>query len=298
MTHWGAGGVDRSLDSGLQWGQVTTTLSAWGTDIARDDPNVVVFGVYSGLLMYVSFDGGTTFTTSSIGGSNYGVYTRDRNCMLAEQGDGLYKMYTSYSFTPTGTQSVQVLSPNGGETWEAGTVQNVTWSATNMPLAIIEYEAGPSGPWIPVAQVPGYTGSYAWTVPHDATTTARVRVRDGWDASPEDQSDADFTIGGQTAAVGDGTPTAFAAWQNQPNPFAGRTLIHYSLPRAAHVSLDVFNLQGQRVATLVHENQSAGDYHQSFEARRTDGSLLPAGVYFYRFQAGVFVATKKMLLMR
>jgi hypothetical protein len=105
-------------------------------------------------------------------------------------------------------------------------------------------------------------------------------------------------LGTNTTGVEGTTPTRFAVWQNQPNPFAGRTLIRYELPRAANVSLEVFNLQGQRVANVVNGEQGAGSYGVPFVARRDDGSALPAGVYFYRFQAGSFQATKKMLIVK
>jgi hypothetical protein len=97
-------------------------------------------------------------------------------------------------------------------------------------------------------------------------------------------------------------PTAFALGQNHPNPFTGRTTIRYALPVRAPVVLDVYDLQGHRVATLVDGTQEPGNYTVPFGpgVSTADGRLrdVRAGVYFYRLRAGSFVATRKMLFLR
>ena len=92
--------------------------------------------------------------------------------------------------------------------------------------------------------------------------------------------------------------TAFAVWPNRPNPFVGRTEIRYALPQAARVSLEVYDLKGERVGVLVAGEQGPGEYSVSFgpEAGRAWRGL-PAGMYFYRFRAGGYVATRRMVLM-
>jgi hypothetical protein len=108
--------------------------------------------------------------------------------------------------------------------------------------------------------------------------------------------------GTSALAADDRGSAAFALWQNQPNPFTGTTRIGYALPIAAPVRMDVFNLLGQRVATLVREHQGPGVHSVTFGpgVRTVAGErvgALPSGVYFYRFQAGTFARTRKMLLM-
>jgi 5'-nucleotidase len=85
----------------------------------------------------------------------------------------------------------------------------------------------------------------------------------------------------------------FELGQNYPNPFNPSTVIRYALPSKARASLTVFNALGQVVKELVNENEEAG-YHEV----RFDGTGLASGVYFYRLQAGSFVETKKLTLLK
>ncbi|MBI5471063.1 MAG: T9SS type A sorting domain-containing protein [Ignavibacteriae bacterium] len=88
-------------------------------------------------------------------------------------------------------------------------------------------------------------------------------------------------------------PTIFALEQNYPNPFNPVTTIRFDLPRLANVSLEVYNELGQRVATLVNEMREAGYHEATFDATN-----LSSGVYFYRINAGTFVQTKKLLVIK
>jgi hypothetical protein len=90
-----------------------------------------------------------------------------------------------------------------------------------------------------------------------------------------------------------GMPRTFELGQNYPNPFNPTTLISYQLPVASEVSLKVYDVLGREVMTLVNGKQDAGSYNLNFNA-----SNLSSGVYFYRLQAGSFVQTKKMMLVK
>ncbi len=90
-----------------------------------------------------------------------------------------------------------------------------------------------------------------------------------------------------------GLPKQFTLAQNYPNPFNPTTLITYQLPVASEVSLKIYDALGREVATLVNGRQEAGLYTQPFNAAN-----LSSGIYFYRLQAGNFVATKKMMLVK
>ncbi len=85
----------------------------------------------------------------------------------------------------------------------------------------------------------------------------------------------------------------FALGQNYPNPFNPSTTIRYDLPQSSMVRLSVFDILGHEISVLVNERKDAGSYEVKF-----DGSGLSSGVYFYRLQAGAFVQTRKLLLMK
>ncbi len=81
--------------------------------------------------------------------------------------------------------------------------------------------------------------------------------------------------------------------QNYPNPFNPETVISYSVAESSNVLVEVFNLLGEKVTTLVNEYKNSGEYSVKF-----NGVNLPAGLYLYRITAGKFVHTKKMLLIK
>jgi len=88
-------------------------------------------------------------------------------------------------------------------------------------------------------------------------------------------------------------PTQFVLHQNYPNPFNPTTTIKYELSKSSDVRLSVFDMLGREVSVLVNEKRNAG-YHEV----RFDASGLSSGVYFYRLQAGTYVETRRLLLLR
>ncbi|MCU0332195.1 MAG: T9SS type A sorting domain-containing protein, partial [Ignavibacteriaceae bacterium] len=89
------------------------------------------------------------------------------------------------------------------------------------------------------------------------------------------------------------TPTDFVLNQNYPNPFNPATTISFSLPSSTFTSLKVYDILGNEVANLVNEEKPAGNYEVRFNA-----SSLTSGTYFYKLQAGSFIETKKMILLK
>ena len=88
-------------------------------------------------------------------------------------------------------------------------------------------------------------------------------------------------------------PEVFSLSQNYPNPFNPTTVISYSIPQVTNVKLKVFDMLGREIATIVNKEQNAGVYNVQFNAAN-----LSSGVYFYRIEAGSFVASKKLLLLK
>ena len=88
-------------------------------------------------------------------------------------------------------------------------------------------------------------------------------------------------------------PRTYLLKQNYPNPFNGSSFIEYYLPEKTNVSLEVYNVKGQLLETLVSKTQQSGSYKVPFDATN-----YSSGVYFYTLKAGNHVETKKMLIVK
>ena len=93
--------------------------------------------------------------------------------------------------------------------------------------------------------------------------------------------------------LSDVVPEGYSLAQNYPNPFNAVTELSYAIANAEHVRLAIYNVTGRLVATLVNEEQGAGEYQITFDA-----GDLPSGVYIYRLEAGTFVSQQKMVLLK
>ena len=98
-----------------------------------------------------------------------------------------------------------------------------------------------------------------------------------------------------TTDINDGTSLVdrFSLEQNYPNPFNPSTSIQYAIARRQFITLKVYDVLGNEIATLVNETKPAGKYEVNFDA-----SILSSGIYFYKLQAGTKVQSKKMLLLK
>jgi hypothetical protein len=104
----------------------------------------------------------------------------------------------------------------------------------------------------------------------------------------------DWTNAGEPLAMVLSTaPVDYRLEQNYPNPFNPSTTISFALPEAATVLLNVFDVRGRQVASLVNGRREAGVHEITFEA-----SNLPSGLYLYRLQAGDYTAVQKMVLLK
>ncbi|MBN1213175.1 MAG: T9SS type A sorting domain-containing protein [candidate division Zixibacteria bacterium] len=88
-------------------------------------------------------------------------------------------------------------------------------------------------------------------------------------------------------------PEEFSLFQNYPNPFNPTTNIKFTLPEVSSVELSIYNIMGQKVATLINGELSAGEHDVSWNA-----SGYASGIYFYRLQTSEFTETKKMILLK
>ncbi len=208
-----------------------------------------------------------------------------------------------YSFTfadsllgvGVGQEGTIVRTTDGGNNWE---VKN--WPTTN-PLKSVFFISKEIG-WIV-----GWRGLILKTTDGGSTWTQQESntsddLNDVFFSSPakgwivgEHGTILSTTTGGVSTDVEQQSiiPTRFSLSQNYPNPFNPTSTIAFSLPQASNVSLKVFDALGREIAILVNEFKSEGSYRVLF-----NGSSLSSGVYFYRLQAGRYVDTKKLILMK
>ncbi len=190
------------------------------------------------------------------------------------------------------------ISTDGGETWSVlypdGGYSHLKNDNTANPV--------PEG-------TPCWSGSIGWTqetcdLSAYAGQTIEIRFRfasdgyvtyEGWYI---DDINLTFDAGG-TSGIEDGeVPAVFALRQNVPNPFNPVTAIEYQLPQAGHVRLDVYNVAGKLVTTLVDETQQPGLKSVTWDGTDAKGNKVASGVYLYRIEAGSDVAKKMMVLLK
>jgi hypothetical protein len=90
----------------------------------------------------------------------------------------------------------------------------------------------------------------------------------------------------------------YTLYQNYPNPFNPVTHIRFSLAQSEKVKLEVFNILGQKVNTLVNNKLNIGQYEIKWDGKNESGNLLGSGIYFYRLKAGDYIKTRKMIFLK
>ncbi len=214
---------------------------------------------------FVVGDSGAIFFTSTGGGRAVHFF----NLVSPRDGDTLrsgepfrYVWQRAIDLDPDTTWYQVMLSTNGGVIWNyvGGTVDTISPQFTVPP-----------------------PGRYLW----------RVIASDG--ANGTSSEPFSYVTKPPTDVIEDkrSDPDQFALGQNIPNPFNPSTTIFYQLSGTSHVTLKVFDLLGKEVALLVDEEQKVG-----FRSIVFNAGNLASGIYFYRMEAGGFVATRKLLLLR
>jgi len=230
---------------------------------------------------------------------------------------------TSFAFKITGMGATQQGSSHGHEVTVIGdSVKEETWSSSPNPTITVSYSV----------QGPTHDTSYT-TVPvsSDGRTTDSTRVYQlvSWKDSTcnvykhtrvKSKTEIDSTIAEGAAIVEQSgyewhslvtaylgkkaptagiaqplpsTPLSYALEQNYPNPFNPATVVSYQVPLASAVKIVVYDMLGREVSVLVNERKSPGNYEVQLDATGRS-----SGVYFYRMQAGDYVQTRKLLLLR
>lgn len=139
--------------------------------------------------------------------------------------------------------------------------------------------------------------TFQYVVPGDFTDTYwRVRANLA-DACSSDWTNS-FKYTDVKNVTGELIPESYTLSQNYPNPFNAGTVIDFTMKNSGHVKLEVFNILGQSVVTLVDADKSAGVYSVSWDGTDSRGHAVPSGMYFYRLNADNFKEVKKMTLLK
>lgn len=93
-------------------------------------------------------------------------------------------------------------------------------------------------------------------------------------------------------------PTVYSLEQNFPNPFNPSTNIKFALPKSGHVALDIYNILGQKVTTLLNRELPAGYHTVAWDGADTEGRPVASGIYFYKIMSGNFAQNRKMVLLK
>jgi hypothetical protein len=192
--------------------------------------------------------------------------------------------------------TVEVVSPNGEEIWEAGATCEVLWTASDNvgveTLSIVLSRDGGATYQDTLATGEENDGVYSWIAAGAATSTARIRVTayDEMGNRGEDASDADFEIRSATSGI----PPDVVITGTSPNPFSQSAVISFGLPRDGLVEIDLLDVSGKFVANIERAHYTAG--YKTFEWNNKGG--VGAGVYFIRLSLGPDTAARKAVIPR
>lgn len=144
-------------------------------------------------------------------------------------------------------------------------------------------------------------GGYSWaldTSPTEETLQAMAYFGENIWVVGQSGTILKTTVPNAVDMLDSGIPEVFTLKQNFPNPFNPTTQISFGMPRTSNVRLEIYNILGQKVRTLVSSDLNAGFHVYEWDARNDAGQRMAAGVYIYQLNTGGFVQQKKMLLLK
>ncbi len=282
----------------------------WNNDISLTTSPYYLFGSYITKSKSIKIFGVTSNSDSLKQlTSLFAGLARDYSSVSAQH-DTITAVFTYYA--GVNMHNRYIVSYNGGTTWLWGLAGDSTTTSEAPDIS-----AGDGGVGIIYRYyTPTREGRFIWR-PMAGTWSAPVKYTDHelyynkpaieylgnkkfgvvylcWH-SPVERG-AYFDMNNMAVGVDDelaGLPSDFNLFQNYPNPFNPSTLIRYQIPSQSFISIKVYDALGTLIKELVNEDKPAGSYELEFNAEK-----LASGIYFYRIQAGSFVQTKKMMLVR
>jgi len=269
-------GVYRKTSSDPTW---THTLIT-GHVPALLQSGTFLFAGVDGSGVFLSADGGVSWTPMNSGLTNLHVLA------LTVSGANLI----------AGTLGGAFVSPDNGASWTAASQGLTNYSFTSLAVSGPNVFAGThnyggvflttngGALWAAINSGLGPSPS-VWSL-----VVSGANIFAGVDATVWRRSLSEVTAVEPMSAP---VPVKCVVYQNAPNPFNRSTAIAFALPQAMHVTIDVYSLLGERVASVLSEDLPAGTYRTNWDATN-----IASGVYLYRLQAGSFRETRKLVVMR
>jgi hypothetical protein len=232
--------------------------------------------------------------------------------MLATKADGNKSTYKLFTIDPN-TKIIDTLATNpplpyyDGLSGDSTSYLSPILDKSNNKLYLVSVKGENGGGMIKISTVDLTTHQlylssgliqipyYFWDSPKLLLKDKRIFVAGGFSTDNFDPVNSTFLLTLEPLGVKDdnNVPVEFSLQQNYPNPFNPSTIIRYSIPKDGFVSIDVYNILGEKVASLFNGNMKAGKSETEFNA-----SKLASGIYICRMQAGSFSSSIKMILQK
>lgn len=289
----GDGYIKKTIDGAQSWQTILSTPNIWlrGIDFLNSDTGWICGGENITIqnqrgFIYKTSDGGTTWQQQVTAAEPlYDIDIVDGNIGYA-----------------IGAWGTMLKTTDGGGNWSA---VSIPFSETLNEVSFVQQDAG----WIVgnegVART--YDGGQTWetfTMPERRQWLYEgaffPNMETGWVVGGSGHIlKFDGTTTGLTDdSYPDGVPVDFQLYQNYPNPFNPVTTIEFELLSASAVTLEIFNVIGQRIVGSRRAVTQPGTHKWQWNATDADGNPVASGVYFYRLKAGSQMQTRKMILMR
>ena len=285
--------LERSTDNGETWEYISEIVSGPVYAITTFGSDVFVGSGYNGQVYYSS-NYGTSWVQTAVAGSTHitAISINDSGDVFA--GNWAGEVYRSNDL---GSSWNKIFDNGGCIASIITTVQDYLYVAVGRLMnnnAENIFRSSDDGlTWERIEN--GFTSNSINYMIHTKDNSLYITTRDQGVFKSTNFGDEWFNVGPVTSVNNDIKllPDKYELIHNYPNPFNPSTTISYSVPEVEFVTLKVFDVLGNEVATLVNEELPAGSYEAEF-----NGTELTSGIYFYRIQSGSFVETKKMVLMK
>ena len=296
-----------SYDHGRTWSRIQADIPRWSTslDFIEGEPSTVYIGAYK-RGVWVSRDNWATWDSLGLGGyeyytnssePEYGPYSADILVSVNPlHPDIIYAAAVGYDLFKTinGGESWRVLSSGITGKWFSGLVLN---KRNPLQLFVATVDSG-----LFVSANAGATWQRVEGIPRKVAALAFDRQNGKLFASIFDDPciyviniDSLFTSVQDERST---EPHNFRLNQNYPNPFNSETWIQYTVPSPGSIRLDIYDISGRTIRTLLHGRQSPGTHRVKWDGRDDSGRELSSGLYVYQMRAGGKSITRKLLLVR